>query len=160
MHALVKMTMNKKIGFTFLIGFLMFVSSINLSYAATVSMTISAGEEINQKIDLEKGDHLFLQFSVVGTHDNVISFSIIYPDGSEKNFGQTGSFEEQLICDIEGEYSLNFVNDDISESKLVTYNYKIDQYVLGIPKLLFQALVIVVICLAMVSAFILMSPSV
>ena len=154
------MTMNKKSGYAFLIGFLMFVSSINFSYAATLSMTISAGEEINQKIDLEKGDNLFLQFSVVGTHDNVISFSIIYPDGSEKNFGQTGSFEEQLICDIEGEYILNFVNEDISESKLVTYNYKIDQYVLGIPKLLFQALVIVVICLAMVSAFILMSPSV
>jgi hypothetical protein len=160
MHALVKMTMNKKSGYAFLIGFLMFVSSINLSYAATLSMTISAGEEINQKIDLEEGDHLFLQFSVVGAHDNVISFSIILPDGSEKNFGQTGSFEEQLICDIEGEYILNFVNEDTSESKLVTYNYKIDQYVLGIPKLLFQALVIVVICLAMVSAFILMSPSV
>ena len=157
MDALGNISKNKKIGFALLTGFLIFVSSITLSYAATASITIPAGEEINQKIDLDKGDHLFLQFSVVGTHDNLISFSIGYPDGSEKNFAQTGSFEEQLIFDTEGEYILNFINKDTTESKLVTYNYKIDQYIMGIPKLLFLALTIVVICLIMISAFILLS---
>ena len=149
--------MKKRVGVVILTGFLIFVSSISISYATLLSITVPAGEEIHHKIDLEKDDHLFLQFSVVGTHHNAISFSIIYPDGSEKNLGQTGNFEEHFICDMEGEYTLNFVNEDTSESKLVSFNYKIDQYVLGIPKLMFQALVIVVICLAMISAFILLS---
>ena len=157
MRTLMNITINKRMGFALLTAFLIFLSSVTLSYAATVSMTISAGEEINQKIDLEKGDHIFLQFSVVGKPDNLISFSIIYPDGSEKNFGQQGSFEEQLICDQDGEHILTFTNTDTTESKLLTYNYKIDQYILGIPKLLFLALVIGVICLIMIAAFISLS---
>lgn len=148
-----------KFSFALLIGLLTFSSLIALSDAAILSITVHAEEEVNQKIDLEKGDHILIQFSVVGTKDSYMSFSIIYPNGSEKNFGDIGSFDESFICDIEGQHNLNFVNRDTTESKLLTLNYKIDQYVFGIPKLLFQALVIVVICLMMIAAFILLSPS-
>ena len=151
--------MNKRVGFALLTGFLIFVSSITLSYAATLSMNVPAGEGVNQPIDLEEGDHIFIQVSVVGTKSSYISFSIIYPNGSEKDFGEIASFDQSFICEIDGEHNLKFVNKDTTESKLVTLNYKVDQYILGIPKLLFVALVIVLICLIMIAAFILLSPS-
>jgi hypothetical protein len=143
----------------FFVALISLLCLISFSYAATVSMTVPAGEEENQKIGLEEGDHILIKFSVVGTEDNYIFFSIIYPNASEKSFGKIASFDYKFVSDMEGEYELKFVNNDISEGKLVTLNYKIDHYVLGIPEMLFQALVIALICLAMITAFILLTPS-
>ena len=62
------------------------------------------------------------------------------------------------MCDVKGEYELNFVNNDIKESKLVTLNLDVEHYIFGMPQMLFLAVVIVVIFIAGLAARVLLSP--
>jgi len=153
------MLKHKKCVIVLFVALLLVVPLVSFSYAATFSVTVPAGEEVIQKVDLEEGDHILVKFRVLGTKSSYISFLIVYPNGTEKSFGELGAFDYSFVSDVEGEYELIFVNKDATESKLVTLNYKIDHYVFGIPELLFQALVIVVICVTMIAVYILLSPS-
>jgi hypothetical protein len=153
------MTKHKKIFVLLLVALISMASLISPSYAATMSITVPLGEEVDQKIDLQEDDHILIQISVVGTKNNFISLFITYPNRTERNFGDIATFEQKFVSDIEGEYTLSFVNTDITERKLVTLNYKIDRYVFGMPELFFQALVIALICLAMIAVFIKLTPS-
>ena len=51
---------------------------------------------------------------------------------------------------------LHFSNTFSSESKLVTLDYELEHYILGMPQMLFLALVVVAICVAALAVFILM----
>ena len=137
--------------------FFLFSSIITELNASTASEWINPGEELNQKLELKKNDHVLIKFSIVGTKNSLISFSIFQPNGTIKDFGNVGSFEYSFVCDLEGDYTLNFNNTDTTDNKLLTLNYKIDSNVFGIPKTLFQTLIIVLICLALVAGFILLS---
>jgi hypothetical protein len=69
----------------------------------------------------------------------------------------TGDFGYSFICDAEGDYTLHFVNSDLTESKLVTLDYEIDHYILGIPQMLFMTIVIAVASIVGVAVFIMLS---
>lgn len=156
---LLLMMNHKNFVFALLVGLLVFSFLITFSDAATFSFTVPAGEEINQEIDLALDDQIIIKFSVVGAENSFISFSLVYPNATEKDFGEVGVFSHGFVCDANGEYNLNFVNTDVTESKLVTLNYEVEHYILGIPQMLFLALTVVVVCVAMVAAYILLGPS-
>jgi hypothetical protein len=148
----------KKVAIALLVGLISIVSLVNFSVATTVSMAVPAGEEINQKIDLAVDDRISIQFTVVGTENSFISFLLVYPNATEISFGEIAVLSYSFVCDAEGEYTMYFVNNDMAESKLVTLNYEIEHYMFGMPQLLFIALVIAVICIAMVAVYVLLSP--
>lgn len=149
----------KNVVITLLIGLVSIGSLINLSNAATMSITVPAGEEVNQKIELEVDDRVVIQFTVIGTENSFIFFSLICSNATEIKYGEVGVFNYSFMSDAEGEYILNFVNKDTSESKLVTLNYDIEHYMFGMPQLFFLALIIAVICLAMLATYVLMGQS-
>ena len=153
------MTKFKKIFASFLIGLMSTIFLIDLVLATTLSLNISAGEEVNHKIELKVDDQLTIQFNAIGEGNNQIFFSIIYPNATETKFGEVISFSKTLDCTIEGEYTLKFVNSDPNQSRLVTLNYNIEKYIFGMPKLFFLAFVIAVICLIMIAACALMGKS-
>ncbi|MEJ2280680.1 MAG: hypothetical protein P8X97_01980 [Candidatus Bathyarchaeota archaeon] len=152
------MMINKKVGIISLCGLLLIIFLINLSNASLSSLTVPAGDEINQKINLDVNDRVVIEFKILGTKNNFVSFSLFYPNATEINFGEIGELNYNFMCDAKGEYQLNFVNNDLNESKLVTLNLDVEHYILGMPQMLFLAVVIVVIFLAGLAARVLSGP--
>ena len=150
---------HKKVAILLFVGLISISSLIILSYAATFTMTIPAGEEADRKIDLEVDDRVIIKFTVIGKENNLISFSLVCPNATEKSFGNTGYLSYSFVCDTKGEYKMNFANNDTIESKLVTLNYEIEHYILGMPQMLFFALVITGVCIVMLTVYVLTSPS-
>ena len=121
--------------------------------AATASITLKPGAEVIQPIGLVVEDRVLVQFNVIGG-TKLIQFSVTFPNGTVQNFGEVGSFSSSFVCDLDGECTLNFTNTDQTENKLVTLNYEIDHYILGMPQMLFMVILIVVVSLVGVAVFI------
>ena len=153
------MTNYKKVAISLLIGIIFIASLINISNAATMSMTVPSGEEINRKINLAVDDRVIIQFTVIGQKNSLISFSLVCPNATEITFGEVGVFRHSFMSDAKGEYVMRFVNNDTNESKLLTLNYDIEHYMFGMPQLFFLALVITMICLAMLATKVLLGQS-
>jgi hypothetical protein len=73
-----------------------------------------------------------------------------------RDFGEVGQTSFSFVCDVEGEYTLHFVNNEQTAEKRVALNYEIDHYIFGIPQMLFMALIIVLACVGGVAAFVLL----
>ena len=129
---------------------------VGLGEAATLSITLKHGEEVLQPISLVVEDHVLIQVKVIGTTSgsNLVQLSMTCPNGTVQNFGEVGTFTTGFVCDLEGEYTLNFTNTDQSENRLVTLNYNIDHFIFGIPQTLFLVLVIGVVSVLGVAVFI------
>jgi hypothetical protein len=153
------MTKYKNVAMALLIGLFSIASLVYLANATTLSMTVPAREEVNRKIDLAFEDRVKIQFTVVGKENSFISFSLVYPNATEMNFGEISVFSHTFVCDEKGDYTMCFVNNDTTESKLVTLNYEIEHYLFGMPQMLFLVIVIAVLCIAMVAVYVLASPS-
>lgn len=124
--------------------------------ATTTNFTVHAGEEITKKIILAVEDHVLIQFTVVGPPENALNFSMVYPDGTLKDFGVVGDFSYRFVCDAEGEYVLRFSNLHSSIEKLVTLDYEVEHYILGIPQMFLLTIIIASLCVAAVAVFVLM----
>jgi len=140
----------------FLFTTIAFLSIIQSAEATTTTFTVQSGKEETKPLNLAVEDRVLIKFTVVGSSDSSIRFSITYPNGTAKEFGKEGYFNYDFVCDAEGEYVLHFSNTDSTEDKLVTLDYEVQHYIFGIPQMLFLAIIIVVICVAAVAVFILM----
>jgi len=150
--------MRKKFAINFLIGFLLITFFAAPLWATTVSINLPAGEQVDQIIDLKINDHVRIQFNVLGTDNSYISFSLIYPNSTETYFGDVGLLSYNFISDMKGEYKMSFVNNDLTENKLVTLNYDIEPYMFGMPQTQFLIIFIAVICVMMVAFYSLLGP--
>ena len=135
------------------IAFLIIVQSAE---ATSMNFTVSSGKEETKTINLAVEDRVLIRFTVVGPSDSSLYFYITYPNGTEKDFGKRGYFHDSFVCDTEGECVLHFSNIGSTEDKLVTLDYEVQHYILGIPQMLFLTIIIVVVCVVAVAVFILM----
>jgi hypothetical protein len=127
---------------------------VGIGEAATLSITVKNGEEVIQPISLVVEDRILIQVKVIGTTSSGIQFSMACPNGTVQNFGEVVDFTTSFVCDLEGEYKLNFTNTYQTENKLVTLNYNIDHYIFGIPQTLFLVILIGVVSVVGVAVFI------
>jgi hypothetical protein len=130
---------------------------IGLGHATTTNFTLKGGEEVTHPINLRTEDRVLIQFKVMGViaeSSHTLLFSINFPNGTVKEFGESGDFSYSFVCDAEGEYTLNFTNTDQTENKLVTLNYEIDHYIFGMPQMLFMVIIIAVVSMVGVAVFI------
>ena len=129
-----------------------------LGQAMTTNLAVKAGEEVTYPINLIDEDRVLIQFSAVGREDSsTLHFWIVSPNNvTLRDFGEVGTASYSFVCDVEGEYTLHFVNNDSAVDKLVTLNYEIDHYIFGIPQMLFMVLIIVLACVGGVAAFVLL----
>jgi hypothetical protein len=131
-----------------------------LAEATTTNFTVQGGGEQTRPISLAVEDHVLIKFSVVGSSDSTLHFSMTYPNGTSKDFDTVGGyFYYSFVCDAEGQYVLHFSNAGSNVDKLVTLDYEVEHYIFGIPQMLFLAMIIAVVCVAAVAAFILMGKS-
>ena len=126
---------------------------IELGQSITVSVNIKPESEIDQILNLEFEDHVLIQIRTLGSSNN-FSSKLFLPNGSLIEFGQENIIDYSFICDNEGQYILKFFNNDTQNDKLITLNYEIQNYVFGMPKMLFLTLMIVGICLVGVVIFV------
>jgi hypothetical protein len=131
---------------------------VGCGQATTTRLTVRGGEEVNLPINLVVEDRVLIQFTVaviVGT-TKTLHFSMIFPNSTVRDFGEVGTFRNSFICDVEGEYTLQFINNDQTGNKQVTLNYEVQHYVFGIPQMLFMTIIIVLACIGGVVAFVLL----
>ena len=127
---------------------------IGLVQSLTESISIKPDSEVNQTLYLLSEDRVLLQIKILKDTSDGFSSALILPNGTVIEFGEANNIDYRFICEIEGEYILKFVNSDKQNDKLVTLNYEIQNYVFGIPKMLFLTLIIVGICLVGVVIFV------
>lgn len=133
------------------------VAFVGVGHATTTGFTLKGGEDLTHPINLIVEDRVLIQYKVISAiadTSNTVQFSINFPNGTVKKFGESGDFSYSFVCDAEGEYALNFTNTDQTENKLVTLNYEIDHYIFGMPQMLFMVIVIAVISVVGVAVFI------
>ena len=121
--------------------------------ATTASLNVTPNEEVDQPLNLIAEDRVLIQFNVIGA-TNRVHFSIIFPNATVKDFGEVSTYTTSFVCDLEGEYLLNFTNVDPEENMLVTLNYEVDHYIFGMPQMLFMVIVIAVVSMVGVAVFI------
>jgi len=151
------MTYHRRLPRCILVILALSVVFIGLGHATTTQFTLKAGGEVTHPINLIVEDRVLIQFKVIGAiadTSHTLLFSISFPNGTEKEFGESGDFSYSFVCDAEGEYTLNFTNNDQTENKLVTLNYEIDHYIFGMPQMLFMVILIVVVSMVGVAVFI------
>jgi hypothetical protein len=145
---------------TGLVSFLFLAITLSIlvqaAEATAMGFTVHAGEEKPISLSLAVEDHVVIRFTAVGFSESSIHFYMTYPNGTEKDFDDVGDFNYSFVCNAGGEYVLHFSNTGSSEDKLVTLNYEIDHYILGIPQMLFLALIIAIVCVVAVAVFIFM----
>jgi hypothetical protein len=146
----------RKLLILFLLAQIVFLIIVQFAEATSMSFTVHAGKEETKTINLAVEDRVLIKFTIVGSSDNALYFSITYPNGTEKNFGKRGDFHDSFVCDTDGECILHFSNTGSTEDKLITLNYEVEHYIFGVPQMLFLTIIIVVVCVAAVATFILM----
>jgi hypothetical protein len=133
------------------------VAFTGLGHATTTNFTLKGGGELTHPINLIANDRVLIQCKVISAladTSNTVQFSINFPNGTVKDFGEKGDFSYSFVCDAGGEYMLNFTNNDQTENKLVTLNYEIDHYIFGMPQMLFMVILIAVVSVIGVAVFI------
>jgi hypothetical protein len=126
--------------------------------ASTMNFTVHGGEDAVKPLSLAVEDRVMIKFTVLGGETgDMLNFYVSYPNGTIKVvYDDVGILNYQFVCDREGEYTLHFSNVNSAEDKLVSLDYEVQHYILGMPQMLFLTMVIVLICVAMVAVFILM----
>src|SRR4030067_3218213 len=132
------------------------IAFVGLALATTTNFTVQSGKETTHQIKLFEEDRVLIKFTVVGQTAHVVRFYLVFPKTTERDFGEVGDFSYNFICKAEGEYTLRFANNDSTENKLVTLDYEVDHYILGMPQMLFLTIVIVLVCLIMVASYVLL----
>ena len=150
--------MKQKFTIYILIGLVSITFFVAPLWATTLSITVPAGEQVDQIMDLKVDDHVRIQFNVLGADNSYISFSLVYPNSTEINLGEVVLFSYNFISDTKGEYKMCFVNNDLAENKLLTLNYEVESYMFGIPQTQFLIIFIAVICVMMVALYSLLGP--
>lgn len=127
---------------------------VGIVSALTFNINIEPNSQVDHKLDLLLEDRVLLQIRNLGATYGNFSANLHFPDGSVVNVGDRNSIDYNFICDLEGEYTLRLENWDQNNEILVTLNIDIQNYVFGVPKMLFWTLIIVGICLIGVVFFV------
>ncbi len=130
-----------------------------LAQATTVYFTVQRGKEYTYPINLVDEDRVLIQCKVLGESSdlNTLNFSMVYPNGTARDFGETGDFSTAFVCHAPGEYALHFVNGDLTGNRFVTLDCTVDHYIFGIPQMLFMLILIAVLCVVGVVVFVMLS---
>ena len=147
----------RKPGAFFLIVAIILIAFSGVAESTTASLTVKGGEIATSQISLAVDDHVLIGFTVIGNPDNTIVFSLLFPNGTVMDFGQVGVLNHRFTANVEGNLTLRFDNNDSTHNKLVTLNYEVEHYFFGMPQMLFLALFVILVCVAMVAGYILLS---
>jgi hypothetical protein len=138
--------------------FLILISLVTYSAKAeTENITVPPESEFTRTLDLQNDDRVAIGFTVVGQSVDALNFYITDPHGDTIiEYETVGQKSFSLHATTPGVYILHFDNSLWQEEKMVTLNYDIQHYILGLPQTLFYVLVIAVISVIGIVFFVLL----
>jgi hypothetical protein len=128
------------------------LSLVQIVGATTTNFTMQSGEEATYPVDLVVEDRVLIQFTVIGETDNTVLFSIVFPNGTVRDFGKLGTFGCTFVVEVEGRCTLRFANNQ-QGSKVVALNYEVKHYIFGMPQMKFMVILIVLISIVGIAVF-------
>jgi hypothetical protein len=130
---------------------------IGIANATTMNFIVPSGGTVGRSFELASEDRVLIQFAVVGGTSNTLQFSMVFPNGTTEDFGESGDFSYSFVSDAQGECTLHFTNNDSTAERTLTLNYSIDHYVFGMSQNLFMTIFITLVCVVLVASFVLLS---
>lgn len=146
--------------FLLLLTLLLILTSLATSNAKaqTENFTVPPETETTRTLNLRKDDRVAMGFTIVGKSANEINFYITDPNGNTIiRYNTVGQKSFSLTATTSGPYILHFDNTHSPEEKMVTLNYDIQHYILGLPQTLFYVIVIAVISVIGIAFFVLLA---
>ena len=134
----------------------MLIGGVGIVHAKTESFNIEAGKEFVCKINVASKDKVQLTFVTTGQASGNLSFSMVFPNSTLINLGTVGQYSNSFTSDAEGTCELHFDNSNSSETTLVTLNYEVEHYILGMPQMIFVLVAIAVLLLVIVAGYIIL----
>ena len=133
------------------------VGIIGIAHANSGSFNLAPGNQTVCDIGVSSGDRVQLTFTAIGDDSGSLLFWIVFPNSTVTNLGNVDQYSASFKSPVGGSCELHFNNTSSSETVLVSLNYEVDHYILGIPEMIFVLGVIAVLLMAFVSAYIVMS---
>jgi hypothetical protein len=139
-----------------LIVLCLIVGAVRTAQASTLSINIKPGKSFVQTLQLAYGDQVSLSFRVLGAPPTTLHLSVVLPNGTTIDYGTKSQGSVSFFTDVEGECQLDFENNSTSDTQLLTLDYDVEHYILGMPMLLFVLLAIAVLLVFVVAGYIIM----
>ena len=133
------------------------ISVIGIAHANAGSFSLAPGNQNVCKIAVSSGDRVQVTFTAIGDDSGSLLFWIVFPNSTVTNLGNVDQYSASFKSNVGGTCELGFNNTSSSETILVALNYEVDHYIFGIPEMIFVLAVIVVLLMAFVSGYIIMS---
>lgn len=125
--------------------------------ATTENFTVPPETEVTRTLNLKEDDRVAIGFTVVGQTVNALNFYVTDPNlDTIIQYDTVGQKSLSLQATTPGVYILHFDNSLWQEEKMVSLNYDVQHYILGIPQNLFFVLVIAVISVIGIAFFVLL----
>jgi len=125
--------------------------------ATTENFTVPPRSEVTRQLKLQQNDRVAVSFSIVGESSHQLNFYLTDPNGKTiLRHDRVGQTSFSFLAALTGTYVLHFDNSLSSESKMVTLNYDMEHYIMGMPQTLFLVIVIVGFLVLMIAAFVMM----
>jgi hypothetical protein len=148
------MKQSTKYLFTMLVFSLIAVNA-SAAQAKTESVNIEPTHGFEETLELMDGDHVSLTFKVQGQPPSMLHLSVVLPNGTTVDYGTKNEDSIAFATDIDGNCMLRFVNE-VSEAQLLTLDFNIEHYILGMPTLLFVLVAITVLMVFVAAGYIIM----
>ncbi len=150
--------MQSKNGIFLLMLFLLIAGLVACSVEAeTENFTVPPKNKVTKPLNLQEDDRVAISFTVIGQTTSALDFYITDPSGDTVvRHESVGQKSFSLHATASGVYTFHFDNSDFLEEKMVTLNYDVQHYILGIPQTFFYVLVIAVISVVGVAFFVLL----
>ena len=133
------------------------ISLVGIVHANAGSFNLAPGNQTACDIAVSPGDRVQLTFTITDDNSNSMLSWIVFPNSTVTSLGDVGQYSASFKSNVGGTCELHFNNTSTSETVLVSLNYEVDHYILGIPEMIFVLAVIAVLLMVFVSGYIIMS---
>jgi hypothetical protein len=124
----------------------------SVAQAKTESINIEPTQGYEETFQLADGDQVSLTFKVQSQPPNLLHFYVVLPNGTTVDNGIKNEGSLTFSTDVKGNCTLRFVNE-VSEAQLLTLDYNIEHYILGMPMLIFVLVAIAVLMVFVVAGY-------
>jgi hypothetical protein len=136
--------------------FFLIVGTLGTALATTESLNIEPGKELVRNIEVASNDKVQLTFLGIAQTSNNLRFSIVFPNSTVNDFGEINQFSTSFSSETAGICEMHFDNTNSSEAVLLSLNYEITHYILGMPEMIFLLAAITVLLVVIVGGYIIM----
>ena len=129
---------------------------VGAAYASMESVSVKPGDDFVRGLQVANSDVVSLTFNVLGSDTNSLHFSVLFPNGTNVEFGAKSQGLFSFHIDTDGKCLLIFENSESAGAQQLTLDYSVEHYVFGLPMLVFVLLAVAVLLLFVIGGYMVM----